>query len=94
MITYPTFVAALVDVDLAGLADDADVPVATIRAILEGGRAASFGVRMKLARALDANPLELFRLDEDLEQALAGAPSRYVSDPTTLRIVDRPRGVA
>lgn len=91
MIAYPTFVAAIAERDVDELARAAGLSPATIHAIAAGGRAPSLAIRDRLARALGANPLELFRLDDDLEEALAGAPTRYVTDPTTLRIIDRPR---
>ena len=93
MILYPAFVAALDGVDLDDLAARSGVARSTIEAIArpigDGGIAATFTQRDRLARALDANPIELFRLDDDAEEALASAPSRYVTDPAVLRIIDR-----
>jgi transcriptional regulator with XRE-family HTH domain len=91
VIVYRAFVAAIDGLDVDELAERAGVAVESIRAIAAGDVPPSLSVQMRLAYALDVNPLDLFRLDEHLEEALAGAPSRYVSDPATLRIVDRPR---
>lgn len=93
MINYPLFAAALADVDINALAQASGTPAETIEAIAAGGVAPSLGVRMRLARALDANPLELFRLDDDLEAALADVEAqghhRHIDDPATLRLLDR-----
>lgn len=88
MIVYRRFLAALDDVDVDELAARAGVTVDELEAIAAGGLAPSPDYRGRLARALDVDVVELFRLDDHLEEALAGAPSRYVTDPTTLRIVD------
>jgi len=88
MTNYPTFTAMVAELDAEQLAVMTGIPADTIRAIAGGGIAPSFAVKDRLARALDANPIELFRLDPALEQALAGAPSRYVTDPPTLRQAD------
>lgn len=91
MITYPRLIDELADRDRDEFARAAGVLPETLQAIEAGGIAPSFSIRDRLARALDVNPIELFRLDADLEEALAGAPSRYVTDPATLRTIDRPR---
>jgi hypothetical protein len=91
VITYPAFRAAVAERDIDELAAAAAVPADAIRAIAAGGVTASFAYRDRLARALDANPIELFRLEPYLEEALAGAPSRYVTDPAVLRLVDQRR---
>ena len=91
MITYPALVAAVAEHELDQLAADSGVPAAAIADLVAGGWAAPFNIRDRLARALDIDARALFRLEEHLEQALASAPTRYVTDPTTLRIVDRAR---
>lgn len=88
MIRYPAFIAAVADGDVEQLATRSGVPGGTIRAIVAGGIAPSLAMRDRLARALGANPIDLFRLEPHLEAALAGAPSRYVTDPATLRNID------
>jgi hypothetical protein len=96
VIRYPALIAALEDLDLDGLALASGVPTGTIRAILDGGIAPSLGVRFRLARALDANPADLFRTvsvfegtSADLEPAYP--PDRFVTDPAALRLIDRAR---
>lgn len=97
MITYPTFVATLAErgIDLDALAVEADVHIATIHAVMNGGIAPSLTVRARLARALGVAANELFALDPELEQALAPLGARrFVTDPATLRLVDRPKAGA
>lgn len=95
MITYPTFVDALVGRDLDVLSAKSGVEVDSIHAIIDG-RPPSLAVQMRLAAALgERNPFDLFRLgDPDLARAAGpdveaqGLP-RYVADRATLRAVDR-----
>lgn len=96
MIAYPALIAALADRDLDEVAAAAAIPAEHLAALAAGGRAPSPAIRDRLARALGANPVELFRavsrlerIDIDLEPALAAAPSRCVTDPATLRLIDR-----
>ena len=89
MLTYPTFVAALDGHDLGQLAADSGIDVAEIEAIAAGGRAAPRSYRPRLARALGVDPAELFRLVDELEQALPPGDARFVTDPATLRTIDR-----
>lgn len=88
MIRYHALDAAIDGRDVDELARAAGVPAVEVREILAGGIAPSPTTRDRLARALAANPIELFRLAEHLEDALAGAPTRFVTDPPTLRIID------
>lgn len=88
------FIDAIADLDLDALAAAAGVTVAEIEAIAAGTHAPSPANQLRLARALDANPVDLFRLDDAREQALAAAPSRYVTDPATLRHIDQPHDAA
>lgn len=88
MITYPILVATVDGRDLDDLARAAGLRLAELEALLAGGRAASPATKERLARALAANPLDLFRLEAHLEEALAAAPSRYITDPATLRKID------
>jgi len=99
VITYPNLVAALDGIDLVDLALVSGVPVHIIVALRDGGYAASFGIRYRLARALRASPAMLFRPHSDVGNVdidltpiidLAG----YVTDAEALRIVDRPPGDA
>jgi hypothetical protein len=90
MARYPALSAALDGFDLDEFAAACGVPADVLRAVLTG-HVAAFSVRDRCARILGANPVDLFRLDDDLEQALDAAPTRYVSDPATCRVVDRPR---
>lgn len=94
MITYPTFVEALDDLDLDELARRSGVGTAQIKAIADG-TPPSLSVQMRLAAALgELNPFELFRLgDADLARAAgpdveAQGHPRYVADPHALRAVD------
>ena len=89
MICYPRLLAELAERDPAELAATAGVEPETLRVLAAGGLAPSLSVRRRLAVAMGVPSAELFRLSDDLEEALAGAPSRFVSDPETLRLVDR-----
>lgn len=89
MLTYPNLIDALAGRDLNDLAAVSGVDADTIRDVAAGGWTAPFALRDRLARALDANPIELFRLEPELEQALASAPTRYITDPAVLRVIDR-----
>lgn len=89
MTLYPNLVALLDTFtadELADLVDRSGVSGETIAAAVAGTHAASLSVQMRIGTVLDINPLELFRLDADLEATLP--PRRYVSDPPTLRLVD------
>lgn len=97
MITYPTFIAVLAerDVDLDRLAADSGVDIATIHAVMNGRVPVSLTAGKALAAVLGVPAKRLFALPPDLEQVNARlGKRRYVTDPTTLRIVDRPRGAA
>ena len=97
MIRYPTFVATLAkqDTDLDALAVESGVPIASIHAVMNGRVPASKSVKARLARALGVPAKRLFALPPDMEANLAAlGPRRYVTDPATLRIIDRKRGVA
>jgi plasmid maintenance system antidote protein VapI len=97
MIIYPNFVAAIAGRDVDELGAAAGLTVAELEALIAGGRSISPATRERLARILDANPIELFhafsRLSSsqlvDLEPALPA--NRYVTDPATLRTIDRAR---
>lgn len=91
MSRYPHFLAELerrglsAD-DVAGLAE---LDPALVRVVVAGDLAPSLRLRARLTAALGITDGDLFRLDDDLEEALAAAPSRYVTDPATLRTIDR-----
>lgn len=99
MIAYPAFVAAVAELDVEELAERSIVRPEVIQQIAAGGWAAPAHLRPLLAAALGVDPAELFRAvslpsGTDLEAALAAAPSRFVTDPATLRQIDRPRPAA
>ena len=97
MIVYPALVEALDGRDVDEVADAAGVRRENLRAVLDGGWPTSPGFELRVARVLGASPFELFhawsRLPDgelvDLEPTLLAAPSRYVTDPATLRVIDR-----
>lgn len=87
MLVYPHLIAALDALDdLDQLAADAGVTVGSLRILRAGGFAVSPDMRVRIARALGADPDELFRLPVELE---AGLPAeRFVTEPHALRIID------
>ena len=91
MLTYPALLAALDGRDLDRFASDLGLTRPTLDALLAGGRAVPLGDRARIAHALRADVDELFRLVPDLEEALPAEPNRYVTDPTVLRLIDRPK---
>lgn len=88
MIEYPIFRAAVERVGIEPLAELADIKAAVIVGILERGMPPSLELADRFAAALETPVEDLFRLDDDLEVALAAAPTRYVTDPAVLRIID------
>ena len=84
---YPALDAALEGRDLDELAARTGVPADVIRSWVPGGLAATLSQRDRIARALGGNAIDLFRLDADLEAALPA--DRFVTDPATLRTIDR-----
>lgn len=88
MLTYPNLISALTGVELEATAEASGLTPEILDAVLHRGVAASLSVRARLARVLAADPVELFRLTDELEALLDGAPSRYVTDPAALRAVD------
>lgn len=95
MIVYPVFVAAVAERDLEALAVEAGVPVAVILdALADCGYIIAKHHRQAIADALGIDAGELFRAisqpsGADLEPTLAAAPARFVSDPATLRAIER-----
>ena len=89
MIAYPNLVDAIAGRDLEELAEVADVDATELEQLVAGGWAAAPATRRALAEALGVPVGELFALAPELEQALAGAPSRFVTDPSALRQADR-----
>lgn len=93
MICYPAFAAVVAELGAEELAAEAGLPAAEVAAIAAGGWAAPRSHRAALARAAGIPEAQLFRavsapLGADLEPALAAAPSRFVTDPATLRAID------
>jgi transcriptional regulator with XRE-family HTH domain len=86
---YPNFAAAIDGLDVDELAARAGLNVDTLRELIAGGLSPTFAIRDRLARALDANPIELFRREDFVEEALADAPTRYVTHTATLRLIER-----
>lgn len=86
MIPYPEFVATLAaqDVDLDALAITADVPIATIHAVMNGRTVPTLEQRARLARALGVPARTLFAV-------LGHVPGKgwFITDPATLRMIDR-----
>lgn len=92
MITYPNFVATLArdDIDLDALAAESGVEIATIRAVMNGRVPVSITAGKAIARVLGVPAKRLWALSPDLEACNARlGKRRYVTDPATLRIVDR-----
>lgn len=89
MQTYPNLILTLRGRDLREIAVAAGVSVDTIEALVAtGGLSASLDVRARLAAALDVPPSWLFQLLPEVEDAVSQAPSRYVTDPETLRVIE------
>lgn len=89
MITFPLFVAAVGERDVEQLARESGVCAASIRALLAGGVVPSLSVGERLAHLFGSTDEEMFAPAPHLVPALDGAPSRYVTDPATLRLIDR-----
>ena len=88
MLTYPNLIETVARGTLDALAESSGLTTATLAAVLSGRLAAPLLIRYRLFRILDADPVWLFRLPDDQEALIACAPSRYVTDPATLRAID------
>lgn len=91
MIRYPNLVAALDGADLAKIARRARLDPQDIQAWASGHVAPATPeyFRKRLARALRAKVDELFSLGDELESAMPAGADRYITDPATLRNIDR-----
>lgn len=88
---YPALTAELEERGAEQLASLSGLSVETIEAIASGGRSAPFAERDRLARALGANPIDLFRCSDPVEEVRAHLGAAfYVTDAATLRKIDRP----
>lgn len=98
MISYPTFIATLVDqdVDLDALAVESGVDIVEIHEIMNGRKPPSLTAGAALADVLGVPAKRLWALPPDLESVNARlGKRRYITDPETSRIVNRAtRGVA
>ena len=91
-LSYPTLVAVVDGRDVDELGAAAGVDPDALRDLIAGGLAAPFAIRDRLARALGANPVDLFRLPDELQQVKDDlGPAFYITDPATLRLIDRAR---